>query len=103
MATLRVDEAVLQVSGPEGPTGATLVSNRPPTNNLLATLLSSAASPGSGKEAAGNDLSSSDMVRQATIGAARAACGSGLYPAKWQKHCDQLLTEAEQVAVDACR
>lgn len=102
VASMKVDEAVLNVAAPADKTGPTVL-NRPPTNNLLASLLSSAASPGSGKEAAGNDSSSSDMVRQATIGAARAACGSGLYPAKWQKQTDQLLAEAEQVAVDAGR
>jgi hypothetical protein len=101
MATIKVDEAVLNVAAPADGTSP-IVLNRPPTNNLLASLLSSAASPGSGKEAAGNG-SSSDMVRQATIGAARAACGSGLYPSRWQKQTDQLLAEAEQVAVDAGR
>jgi hypothetical protein len=102
MAAFKVDEAVLNVAAPLDGTGP-IVLNRPPTNNLLASLLSSAASPGSGKEAAGNGSSSSNIVRQATIGAARAACGSGLYPARWQKQTDQLLSEAEQVAVDAGR
>jgi hypothetical protein len=104
LTTIRLDEAVLQVTAPAGDrdSGA-LLTNRVPTNNLLASLLSTSASPGHGKEATGHDASTRDMVRQATIGAARAACGSGLYPSKWQKHCDNTLAEAGNVVVDASR
>lgn len=104
LATMRLDEAVLHVTAPAGDRdGTTLLVNRVPTNNLLATLLSSSASPGHGKEATGHDSSCRDMVCQATIGAARAACGSWLYPSKWQKHCQEILAEAGHVAVDAGR
>lgn len=102
LTTIRLDEAVLQMTAPAGDRGSgALLTNRVPTNNLLASLLSTSASPGHGKEATGHDAR--DMVRQATIGAARAACGSGLYPSKWQKHCDNTLAEAGNVVVDASR
>lgn len=101
---MRLDEAVLQVTAPAGgDRDSTLLVNRVPTNNLLASLLSSSASPGHGKEAVGHDSSCRGTVRQATIGAARAACGSGLYPSRWQKHCHEILGEAGNVAVDAGR
>lgn len=103
LATMRLDEAVLQVTAPAGDRDGTPLLNRVPTNNLLASLLSSSASPGHGKEAVGHHSSCRDIVRQVTISAARAACGSGLYPSRWQKHCHEILSEAGNVAVDAGR
>jgi hypothetical protein len=76
-------------------------SSTPPTNNLLASLLSSAASRGSAKEAVGSG-GRADSVRQAALGAARASC-SGLYPSKWQKVTQQLVAEAETTVADSGR
>ncbi len=99
LASLKVDEAVLNVTAPAAATPEG--SSTPPANNLLASLLSSASSKGSAKEAVGSG-GSADSLRQAALGAARMSC-SGLYPSKWQKATQQLVAEAEQTVADSSR
>lgn len=98
LASLKVDEAVLNVTAPapaEGPEG-------PPTTNLLTSLLSSATSKATAQEAVGSGSASANTLRQAGLGAARASC-SGLYPSKWQKATQQLVAEADQTVADSSR
>lgn len=90
LSALKVDKAVLDVSASQE---GTVVANKAPTVHHRSPVTSS-------KDAAGGD--SSSLYKSATLGAAKASCG-GLYPSRWQKQANQLVAEAQQLAVDSNR
>jgi len=96
LSALRVDEAVLNVAAATNNEG-TLVASKAPTNYLSSLTHSSGS-----QQAGGGDSSSGSQYRAAPLGAAKSS-GGGLYPSRWRKQSDQLITEAQQLAVDSSR
>lgn len=96
LSALRVDEAVLNVAAATNNEG-TLVASKAPTNYLSSLTHNSGS-----QQAGGGDSSSGTHYRAAPLGAAKGS-GGGLYPSQWRKQSDQLITEAQQLAVDSSR